>query len=347
MVDTESLYLWSTTAASNDTADGGINWQEGQTPGSVNASARSMMAALAKFLADTNGTKTTAGSANAYTLASPATAHSSLLNGLIVRIKASFTNTGAATFNLSSIGAKKILLPDATGDLAAGQLQANGHYTLEYDTAADSSNGAWLCLNPGVKSGVVEEWAGSTLPNGYLWCDGSSYLRTTYPGLFGAISTQFGAADGTHFNVPDRRGRTGFGKDDMGGSAAGRLTLVISGTVLGAAGGADGHTLTTPELPVVTPAGTIGSTTSTGTINGDGTVLTVSITDPGHVHATSSGGGNFTTASLPIGTGVAHSFWVSDAGGGAVTSSVITNITAAINVNSINPHLSIAMNSHN
>src|SRR5215471_3208387 len=264
MTDTESLYLWSTTAATNDTADGGINWQEGQTPGSVNASARSMMATLAKNLADANGTKSTAGSSNAYTLAAPATSHSSLINGIVLRVRASFTNTGACTFNLASIGAKKILTPDAIGDLAAGQIQSGGHYTLEYDSSADSSNGAWICLNPGVKSGVIEEYAGTTLPTGYLWCDGTSYLRTTYPGLFGAISTTYGAADGTHFNVPDKRGRAGFGDDDMGGSAAGRITnaeSAIVGTTLGASGGAQSLALSTGQLPVTTPAGTIANTT--------------------------------------------------------------------------------------
>ena len=39
MASTLNPFLWSTTAASNDIADSGINWSEGQSPGSVNASA--------------------------------------------------------------------------------------------------------------------------------------------------------------------------------------------------------------------------------------------------------------------------------------------------------------------
>jgi hypothetical protein len=99
----ENVFDWSTTAASNDLADSGINWQEGQPPGTVNSSARAMMATLAKFLKDNNGTKTTGGSANAQTLASPNTSYTALTNGLLLGIKAGFTNTAATTFNLNSL----------------------------------------------------------------------------------------------------------------------------------------------------------------------------------------------------------------------------------------------------
>jgi len=57
---------------------------------------------------------------------------------------------------------------------------------------------------------------------GWLLCDGASYLRTgTYASLFGAISTTYGSADGTHFNVPDFRGRSpmGVGFGDAQGAA--------------------------------------------------------------------------------------------------------------------------------
>ena len=40
------LHLWSRTAASNATADSSINWAEGQSPSSVNDSARAMMARI-------------------------------------------------------------------------------------------------------------------------------------------------------------------------------------------------------------------------------------------------------------------------------------------------------------
>ena len=42
----------------------------------------------------------------------------------------------------------------------------------------------------------------STVPRGYLPDLGTSVLRADFPALFAAIGTTWGAADGTHFNVP-------------------------------------------------------------------------------------------------------------------------------------------------
>ena len=38
-------------------------------------------------------------------------------------------------------------------------------------------------------------------------CNGASLLRASYSSLFSAIGTAWGYADGTHFNLPDLRGR--------------------------------------------------------------------------------------------------------------------------------------------
>jgi microcystin-dependent protein len=51
--------------------------------------------------------------------------------------------------------------------------------------------------------GTVSTFAGQTVPDGWLLCDGASYLRTNYQALFDAININYGAVDGTHFNVPD------------------------------------------------------------------------------------------------------------------------------------------------
>jgi hypothetical protein len=77
-------------------------------------------------------------------------------------------------------------------------------------------------------------YGGTVLPANFLWCDGASYLRTAFPVLFAAIGTVFGAADGTHFNVPDWRSRFLRGCDNMGVGAAGRDP---GGRVVMAAGG--------------------------------------------------------------------------------------------------------------
>ena len=102
--------------------------------------------------------------------------------------------------------------------------------------------------------GTVVPYAGTDVstPAGWLFCGGQAVSRTTYADLFAVVGTTYGSGDGsTTFNVPDLRGRVVAGKDNMGGSAASRLTSGgsgITGTTLGAAGGAETHTLTEAQL---------------------------------------------------------------------------------------------------
>lgn len=100
--------------------------------------------------------------------------------------------------------------------------------------------------------GQVIKVSGANLPPGTLWCDGSAVSRTTYAVLFANISTTYGVGDGsTTFNVPDLRGRIAVGKDNMGGTAANRMTSGgsgITGTTLGASGGAETHALSIAQL---------------------------------------------------------------------------------------------------
>jgi microcystin-dependent protein len=103
----------------------------------------------------------------------------------------------------------------------------------------------------GVPPGCIMPYAGATAPEGWLLCHGQAVSRTIYADLFAAIGTAHGAGDGsTTFNVPDLRGRIAAGKDDMGGTDAGRLVGgVTNRTTLGGAGGAATHTLATSEMP--------------------------------------------------------------------------------------------------
>ena len=52
--------------------------------------------------------------------------------------------------------------------------------------------------------GSIAAFAGSSLPAGWLLCDGSAISRETYSALFDAVGTTYGTGDGsTTFNVPD------------------------------------------------------------------------------------------------------------------------------------------------
>ena len=73
------------------------------------------------------------------------------------------------------------------------------------------------------------------------------------------IIAPWGVGDGVStFNLPDLRGRAVAGRDDMGGTAANRLTNSgtgnpgIDGGRVGASGGVDRHTLTVGQMPAHT-----------------------------------------------------------------------------------------------
>jgi microcystin-dependent protein len=101
-------------------------------------------------------------------------------------------------------------------------------------------------------AGTVNPYAGSTAPTGWLLAYGQAVSRTTYADLFAVLSTTYGSGDGsTTFNLPDLRGRAVAGLDNMGGSAASRLTSTVltASNTLGATGGTQTHTMTSAEMP--------------------------------------------------------------------------------------------------
>lgn len=74
-----------------------------------------------------------------------------------------------------------------------------------------------------IPAGTIAPFAGGTVPEGWLLCDGSVVSRTTYAALFAAVGTLHGQGDAsTTFHLPDYRGRFLRGADDMGTGAAGR-----------------------------------------------------------------------------------------------------------------------------
>ena len=84
--------------------------------------------------------------------------------------------------------------------------------------------------------GVIQLYAGSTAPSGWLICNGQAVSRTTYAALFAVIGTTYGADDGsTTFNIPNLVNKTVRGSNSLGKT-----------------GGADTVTLSTSNLPAHT-----------------------------------------------------------------------------------------------
>ena len=83
--------------------------------------------------------------------------------------------------------------------------------------------------------GSIIAFPGSTVPGGYLLCDGSAVSRTAYASLFAVIGTTYGAGDGaTTFNLPNLTGRVPVGSSQN--------------HPLGTSGGEETHTLIPGEI---------------------------------------------------------------------------------------------------
>jgi len=98
----------------------------------------------------------------------------------------------------------------------------------------------------------------SSIPTGYLLCDGGSYSTTTYAALFAVIGTNFGNPGAGLFNVPYMSGRVPVGATSNaglgGGSSGAAGTRPTGGATLGHYDvgqwfGEETHTLVTGEIP--------------------------------------------------------------------------------------------------
>jgi hypothetical protein len=142
-------YSWSQTAATNATADSTINWAEGQAPSTVNDSSRAQMAILAKWRDDISGVQpsnvvqTTAGTADAQTIATTNGSIAALTNGWTLTFKAGFSNTSACTFAPDGLTAKQIQQVSGS-NLTGGEIVAGCVYTVTYHQPTDT----WVLHNP-------------------------------------------------------------------------------------------------------------------------------------------------------------------------------------------------------
>lgn len=299
---------WSQTASSNATADSAVNWAEGMSPNAVNDSARATLASVAKWRDDISGSITTGGTSTAYTATS--NQGYALTAGTSIAFTPHTTCGATVTINVDSLGAKPLRSSPGV-ELAAGTIIQGTPYVAMYAT---SNSGEWILRdfygNPyQIPIGGFMPYLSTTAPNSaFVLPYGQAISRTTYATLFAMVSTTFGTGDGsTTFNIPDLRGRAIFGLDNMGGSAASRVTTAgasIDGTTLGASGGAQNVTISQANLPAVTLATSIaaGQGAHTHTIAYNLNVSQNFGTGPSN-QATSSGSTTTSSATLPAMTG--------------------------------------------
>jgi microcystin-dependent protein len=182
----------------------------------------------------------------------------------------------------------------------------------ELDAVADLLVSGVLRANGAVPAGAIMDFAMDTPPTGWLECTGAAVSRTTYADLFAAVSTRWGAGDGsTTFNLPPDRYRVG---RNTAGVAVGNVqasqnkshthtysgtssgvsvdhTHTYSGTTAGMnANASHSHGVTGGTLGGTLNVGLQGGGTYTGPVGSTAVTISATNTDHGHTFSGTTSG---------------------------------------------------------
>tara|TARA_R110002020_G_scaffold425838_1_gene635258 strand:+ start:448 stop:1032 length:585 start_codon:yes stop_codon:yes gene_type:complete len=117
-----------------------------------------------------------------------------------------------------------------------------------YEATKYDFDGANLTDIEGIPTATIIPWSDSSVPSGYLECNGQAVSRSTYSALFAIVGTTYGAGDGSStFLVPNLSDNVAVGKSNNKAlaSTGGANTVAATGNV---AGSTANHSLSTPEL---------------------------------------------------------------------------------------------------
>lgn len=151
------------------------------------------------------------------------------------------SGTTADPYTYSDAGDYAFIIGNGTGDATADRSNA---FTVDW---AGNVIGQAM-------AGIIQMFAGSTPPTGWLVCDGSEQLVSDYPELAAVLENTWGTPSSSdYFKLPDFRGRAPIGA----GTGTGLTARAIGDTF-----GEETHTLIADEVP----AHTHGSKTLEGTM---------------------------------------------------------------------------------
>jgi microcystin-dependent protein len=148
-------------------------------------------------------------------------------------------------------------------DITASDIDSTGQPAQNILVADGVGGAAWV---NGVPVGSLQMFAGSSVPSGWLFCNGDTVSRTLYAGLFAVIGTAFnvGGEAVTDFRLPDMRGRSPIG---VGTGSS------LTPRALAASAGVETHQISSSNLPL-----------HTHTITHDHAAFTTTGGEGAHVH---------------------------------------------------------------
>jgi microcystin-dependent protein len=105
-----------------------------------------------------------------------------------------------------------------------------------YEATKYDFDGANLTGIEGIPTATIVPWSSSSVPSGFLECNGAAVSRSTYSALFAIVGTTYGAGDGAStFNLPDLQDNVAMGKSGTKAlaSTGGANTVAATGNVGG------------------------------------------------------------------------------------------------------------------
>ncbi len=175
------VQVWNQSPASNATSDSNINLAEGMAPSSLNDSVRSMMASVAKWNNDNNGTLITSGSSTALTLVTNQV-EGALTAGFTVGFQFGTGVSSNATLAVDGLAAKPLQIIPGT-NVTGGEYPANSFGNFTYST---TGTGQWIATpTPPISASVVQSTsiagAGPTVSNSVQLMAGLGATATITP----------------------------------------------------------------------------------------------------------------------------------------------------------------------
>ena len=95
-----------------------------------------------------------------------------------------------------------------------------------------------------VPVGTVALWPATSIPNGWLACDGSTFNSTEYPQLASVLGDTYGQSSGTTYYLPNLKGRVVVGKGVSSGSGdwGGSESVAITDSIISHSHNMNSHT---------------------------------------------------------------------------------------------------------
>ena len=116
-----------------------------------------------------------------------------------------------------------------------------------YEATRYNFDGANLSGVEGINTGVIVPWSASSVPSGFLECNGSNVSRSTYSALFAVIGTTYGSnVAGSTANATLSTAQLASHSHPMFGQPADEVSggvspMLTAGMTTGNAGSGGGH----------------------------------------------------------------------------------------------------------